>query len=78
MEFTTRMLMVLLALVMSTAMMLLWVLTSSMVFVQMVLVEVMPMLAKAIVGFCKQNHETGDIREAGATHHMHSTSQCTA
>lgn len=26
----------------------------------------------------KGNDETGDIREAGATHHMHSTSQCTA
>lgn len=34
------------------------------------------MLAKAIVGLRKQNDKTGDISEAGADHHVHSTSRC--
>lgn len=80
MEFTTHALMVPVELVTRLPMMLLWVvattLTSFMVFMQMVLVEVMLMLAKSIVGLRKQNNKTGDISEAGAVHHTHSTSQC--
>ena len=37
----------------------------------MVLVEVMLMLAKAIVVLCRQNDKTGDISEVGTVHHTY-------